>query len=298
MLCAPRGHKRFSLHGTEWGLLGHCLVLKLSLGRSSALPPPASGRAPCSEPAQRGWWKAGAAVRLSPRAGCAARGFPNACSAGVVRRLSAAEGNEAAVRRSPAPCELGRWSCSRGRVTVAAGAASAALLRGYGEAERRGRLLGRPPTPGPAGSLPRASASTRRAHSLALGQRGLHAQGRSAPGFLLGGKAVVLTRAFQAQLSEGMLLRGATSAGWCCWHATLSGFSQGAPGGRNSGHATEAGAANSFPPPRRSAAPGEPGPTARALRPHEAGRFHSPACFSLRTRLSPDVVLSRSTVLL
>ena len=95
--CAPRGHNGFSLHGTEWRLLGHCLVLKLSLGRSSALLPPASGRAPCSERPQRGWWKAGAAVLLSPRAGCAAY------SAGVFRRLSAAEGNEAAVRGSPTP---------------------------------------------------------------------------------------------------------------------------------------------------------------------------------------------------
>ena len=74
------------------------------------------------------------------------------------------------------------------RVTVAAGAAFAALLWGYGEAERRGRLLGRPPTPGRAGSLPWASASTRRAHPLPLGERGLHAQGRSAPGFFLGGR--------------------------------------------------------------------------------------------------------------
>ena len=73
-------------------------------------------------------------------------------------------------------------------VTVAAGAAFADLLRGYGEAERRGRLLARPPTPGQAGSLPWASASTRRAHTLLLGERGLHAQGRSAPGFFLGGR--------------------------------------------------------------------------------------------------------------
>ena len=171
-------------------------------------------------------------------------------------------------------------------VTVAAGAAFADLLRGYGEAERRGRLLARPPTPGRAGSLPWASASTRRAHTLLLGERGLHAQGRSAPGFFLGGKAVVHTGAFQAQLSEGMLLRGATSAGWCCWHVTLSCFSQGAPGGRNSGHAPESEAANNFPPPRRSAAQGEAGPTARALRPHKAGRSQSPEGFSLRTRLS------------
>ena len=135
-----------------------------------------------------------------------------------------------------------------------------------------------------------ASASTCRAHSLALSERGLHAQGRSAPGFFLGGKAVVLTGAFQAQLSEGMLLRGATSAGWCCWHVTLSCFSQGAPGGRNSGHAPESEAANNFPPPRRSAAQGEAGPTARALRPHKAGRSQSPEGFSLRTRLSPDFV--------
>ena len=78
----PRCQSRFSTPGTDWGLLGQCIVLKQSRGKGLSLARPFRASLPAQGAPRVFGLQAGVAVTASPRAGCSARGNPNAGSGG------------------------------------------------------------------------------------------------------------------------------------------------------------------------------------------------------------------------